>query len=330
MKSGTSFIQRTLGDHRQVLADQGFLFPGRKWRQQVLAVLDVLGQMRDGEPVPGSPGAWPRLVEEIASWDGPEQHTAIVSMEFLGPTPTEDIERVVGSLAPADVRVVLTVRDLGRNIPAMWQEGLKNGNAWHWREFLEDIERPRETRSDRAKKFWRHMNYPFLAKRWSDVVGADRVTLVTVPHPGAHPRLLWERFCSVVGLDPAPFEISGRSNASLGAASAQVLRALNEVLPESMPLAHYQRVVKHSLAKQGLSEHARWEQPIGFADDWVADRAAAHIRRLEELDLRVVGDLEDLRPVPAEGIDPSDVPVQAQLEAAVAALGYLVEVWPSP
>jgi hypothetical protein len=251
-------------------------------------------------------------------------------MEFLGPTPVEDVERVVASLAPAEVEVVLTVRDLGRNIPAMWQEGLKNGNAWHWREFLEDIEQPRENRTERAKKFWRHMNYPFIAKRWSDVVGPERVTLVTVPHPGADPRLLWDRFCSVVGLDPAPFDVSGRSNTSLGAASAQVLRALNEALPENMPLAHYQRVVKHSLAKQGLSDHARLEEPIGFADDWITDRAANQIRRLRELGLRVVGDLEELRPVPAEGVDPAEVSPAAQLEAAVAALSYLVEVWPSP
>ena len=281
-------------------------------------------------PVAGSEDAWPRLVEEIARWDGPERHTAIISMEFLGPTPVEDIERVVSSLAPADVRVVLTVRDLSRNIPAMWQEGLKNGNSWHWREFLEDIERPRETRTDRAKKFWRHMNYPFIARRWMEVVGADAVTVVTVPHPGADPRLLWDRFCSVVGLDPAPFDVSGRSNTSLGAASAQVLRALNEALPEGMPLAHYQRVVKHALAKQGLSEHAALEEPIGFADDWVADRAGNQIRRLEELGLRVVGDLEELRPVPAKGVDPSEVPAGAQLEAAIDALRYLVEVWPSP
>lgn len=326
MKSGTSFIQQTLGENRGLLAEQGFLFPGRKWRHQVLAVLDVLGQTRDGDTVAGSEDAWQRLVEEMRAWDG----TAVVSMEFLGPTPTEDIERVVASLAPAEVQVVMTARDLGRNIPAMWQEGLKNGNAWHWRDFLDDIAQERKSRSDRANKFWRHMNYPFIARRWSRVVGADRFTLVTVPHPGADPRLLWDRFCSVVGLDPAGFDISGRSNTSLGAASALVLRALNETLPEALPLAHYQKVVKHSLAKQGLSGRARVEQPIGFDDEWVATRAATHIRRLEELGVAVVGDLQELRPVAQKGIDPSDVPPEAQLEAATAALAYLVEVWPSP
>ena len=46
--------------------------------------------------------------------------------------------------------------------------------------------------------------------------------------------------------------------------------------------------------------------------------------------IRVVGDLEELRPVPQKGVDPSEVPVEDQLEAAVAALRYLVRMWPSP
>ena len=64
--------------------------------------------------------------------------------------------------------------------------------------------------------------------------------------------------------------------------------------------------------------------------DWVVDRAANQIRRLKELGLRVVGDLEELRPVPSTGADPSEVSASAQLEAAIDALRYLVEVWPSP
>lgn len=326
MKSGTSYIQRNLGSNREVLADQGFLFPGKSWRKQVLGVLDVLGQTRDGEVVPGSPGAWQQLVDEIAAFDG----TAVVSMEFLGPTPVPDIERVVETLAPAEVRVVMTVRDLGRNIPAMWQEGLKNGTSWGWSEYLRDIEDPDDESAVHAKKFWRHMNFPFIARKWVRVVGKDRFTLVTVPHPGADPRLLWERFCSVVGLDPEPFDTSGRSNASIGAPSALVLRALNESLPQDFPLARYQKVVKHSLAKKGMTALASSEQPIGFEDDWVTKRSAQHIEKLSRMGLHVVGDLEELRPVPQKGVDPTQVPVEDQLEAAVAALSYLVRMWPTP
>ena len=326
MKSGTSYVQHNLGQNGDVLRKQGYLFPGAGWRQQVLGVLDVLGQTRDGEVVPGSPGAWQRLLDEIRAFDG----TAIISMEFLGPTPAEDIERVVTSLAPADVRVVMTVRDLGRNIPAMWQEGLKNGQSWEWGDYLRDIEHPHAGSAEHAKKFWRHMNFPFIARKWRDAVGQDRFTLVTVPQPGADPRLLWDRFCSVVGLDPEPFDTSGKSNASLGSASALVLRALNESLPERFPLARYQKVVKHSLAKRGMTAHAELEEPIGFDDDWVNQRSAAQIEKLAALALRVVGDLDELRPVRQKGLDPDEVPVEDQLDAAVAALSYLVRVWPSP
>ena len=53
MKSGTSTIQHQLQYHHEALAEQGFCFPGRRWRQQILGVLDVLDQKRDGQIVPG-------------------------------------------------------------------------------------------------------------------------------------------------------------------------------------------------------------------------------------------------------------------------------------
>jgi hypothetical protein len=325
MKSGTTFVQQTLDAHREQLAAQGFLFPGKAWRQQVLGVMDVLEQTRDGEPVPGSVGAWPRLVQEIGEWDG----AALISMEFLGPTPVKDIERVVGSLAPARVHAVMTVRDLGRNIPAMWQEGLKNGTPWSWREYL-DVVSDGPGQDWRAKKFWRQMNYPNIARKWSQVVGPEQFTLVTVPQPGAPRGLLWERFCSVVGLDPAPFDTTVRSNASLGAASAQMLRDLNAALEGEVSSAQYRRVVKHQLSRLHLGTLAGGEPRIGFDDDWVTERAEAQIRRLRKLGLRVVGDLDELRPVPQEGVDPAEVPAEQQLEAAISALAYLVRVWPTP
>ena len=327
MKSGTSFIQQTLGANRERLTEQGYLFPGKRWRHQVLGVIDVLDQRRDGAPVPGSVGAWKRLLREMEAWEG----TAIISMEFLAANPAELIQRVVDSLAPARVEVVVTARDLGRNIPAMWQEGLKNSDAWDWAEYLEAVRNGDPAQPGDARKFWRHMAYPAICRKWADAVGRENVTLLTVPHPGAPRTLLWERFCSVVGLDPAPFDLSSKSNVSIPAASALVMRALNErLLVDGMP-AHYPEVVKHSLAKQGMVARKGVEPPIGFqAPRWVGRRAAGQIRRLKELDLRVVGDLEELRPVSQEGVDPTEVTVEQQLDAALAALTYLVRTWPAP
>lgn len=326
MKSGTSTVQHQLQFHHDVLAEQGFCFPGHRWRQQILGVLDVLDQTRDGHVVPESEGAWQRLLDELAAYDG----TGLISMEFLGPTPPDYIAKVVDSLRPADVQVVMTARDLGRNVPAMWQEGLKNRATWTWPEYLRDIASTDKPRKGHARRFWRQMNYPFIAEKWVQVVGRDRFTLVTVPHPGAGPDVLWDRFCSVVGLDPSAFPPAVPQNVSLSAASAQVLRALNESLPEELSLFHYQKVVKHQLAKQGLPGPSGQHDRIGFSGEWVEGRAAHQIDKLRELDVRVVGDLEELRPVAQAGIDPTTCPPEDALRAAMEALAYLVRVWPSP
>jgi hypothetical protein len=323
MKSGTSFVQRTLGGNRDELARQGYLFPGRAWRHQVYGVMDVLDQERDGRKPPATVGAWKRLLEEMAGHDG----VSVISMEFLAATPPADIARVVTSLAPARVEVVLTARDLGRNIPAMWQEGLKNRSTWTWEEYLDGVEHGDPNEPGVARRFWRHMGTAVIARRWQAAVGRDHFTLVTLPHSGAPQDELWRRFCSVVGLDPAPFELPGRENASLGAASALLLRSVNEHLAGA-PNRQYNKVIKKLLAKQAMATRRPQEDPIGFPRArWLDDRAERMIGRLRDLDVRVVGDLEDLRPEPVPGVDPSTVSPAQREEAAVAALGFLVEVW---
>ncbi len=325
MKSGTSFIQRTLGENRVALADQDYLFPGKHWQQQVLAVIDVRGHRRDGEVPADAVGAWDRLGAEIDAWRG----TAIVSMEFLATTPPAGIERIVASLAPAQVDVVLTVRDLGRSIPSMWQEGVKNGEPGEWGDYVAAVRDGDPRRPGPARRFWRHQAATPIARRWGRGVGLDHVTVVTVPPPGAPPGLLWERFCFVLGLDPVPFAPAGPGNESLGAASAEVMRALNERLVGALSTPDYNRLVKR-LGKQGLAPRRDREAAIGYDDPWVSERAQSVIDGLTRLGVRVVGDLEDLRPAPVAGVAPPDVPPEERLDAAVAALAELLLMWPKP
>lgn len=325
MKSGTSFLQRTLGGNREALAAQGFCFPGQGWQQQVLAVIDVRGHRRDGDVPADAVGAWDRLRAEIRAWPG----TAVVSMEFLATTPPARVEEIVASLAPATVDAVLTVRDLGRSVPSMWQEGVKNGDTWQWDDYVAAVRDGDPKLPGPARRFWRHQAATPIARRWSRGVGADRFAVVTVPPAGTAPVVLWERFCSVVGLDPAPFELPATGNESLGAASAQLMRALNERLDGALSTADYNLLVKR-LAKQGLGPRRAAEPAIGYDDPWVAARAEGMVEGLTRLGVRVVGDLADLRPAPVVGVAPPDVPVEEQLDAAVAALAHVLRVWPTP
>ena len=67
--------------NRERLAEHGILFACERWREQVLAVRELID--RGGpkqEPITPN-GPWQHLVDVVNEWPG----TAIVSMEFLAP-----------------------------------------------------------------------------------------------------------------------------------------------------------------------------------------------------------------------------------------------------
>jgi hypothetical protein len=322
MKSGTSFIQARLLANQDALARQGVLFPGRTWRDQVLAVSDVLEHRREG-PV-SKEGRWQRLLDEATAWTG----TVVVSMEFLGPAKPQNIRKVVESFPNSHVDVVMTVRDLGRSIPAMWQETVQNSKTWTWAEYCAGIRRGPRMGDAAGRHFWRQHNTPQMAARWIDAVGRDNFTLVTLPPPGAGTEVLWERFCSVAGIDPGSCAPVPPTNESMGLASALLMRRLNVLLAEQgMPWKDYTTFVKWGLAKDSLAKRRKDEPALGFTvERWVEKRANKLVKQFRELGVRVVGDLADLRPVDVPGVDPATVSEADQLDAALAGLAGVLRL----
>lgn len=320
MKSGTTFVQDLLSANRAGLADQGVVVPGKQGK----AVRDVLRPHGGGRD-----GAWARLVEEIAA--GPPR--AVVSMEFLGPARETVIQRVVSSLRPARVEVVCTVRDLNRNLPAMWQETVQNGRSWTWPDYLAGVRaaRPDAPAGDpgpgdpeAGQTFWRQQDAVRICRSWASY--ADRTTVVTVPPPGAASRELLERFAQAAGLDPSGLVPGTPANESIGAASTQALRALNEILQNRGSESRAGRVRKRVLAKQVLAGRRGEEARIGLdVADWVRVSATVLQTGLQQLPVELIGAWTDLDPVPVDGIDPAAVPAEQVTEAAIAALAALVE-----
>ena len=187
MKSGTTFVQGRLEANRSALADRGVLFPGPTWARQTRAVQDLIGSRH------GQAGDWDDPVREVAAWPG----TAVVSMEYLGPIAPARIERIVADLAGTRVEAVVTVRDLGRAVPAMWQETLKNRRTWSWTDYLAALE---DGEAEAGRKFWRQQDAARVVGRWVDGLGPDAVSVVTVPPSGSPGDLLWDRFLDAAGL----------------------------------------------------------------------------------------------------------------------------------
>jgi hypothetical protein len=305
MKSGTTFIQGRLNANRSRLADQGILFPGPTWARHVRAVSDLM-QAKNRKP-----GSWASLTEEINDHPG----TAIVSMEYLAPMGAPRIAALRQSFPDTEIRVAVTVRDLGRSVPAMWQEAIKNRRTWEWPAYVRAI----ESGGDAGKRFWRQQHSGKIVRRWAAGVGAENVYVVTVPPPGAPGETLWDRFGEVAGIAPGTWDEAPRANESLGAASTLVLRELN-LATDDLTLNAYKKRVK-ALGKHVMGKRRREEDPIGFVvPDWLRQESKKIRNQLERSGAHVVGDLDDLTPLDVAGIDPTQVDDRAQRDAAVAAL----------
>lgn len=311
MKSGTSFVQRRLFGNQERLAERGIHVPGR-WRLQVLAASDVLGRDKPKD----APGHWQWFLDEVAGHPG----TVVLSMEFLAGADEEQVRRIAGDLAGTQVDIVVTLRDLGRNVPAMWQERVKNGGGIAWNDYLKSL---KGSKSWAAGVFWRQQAFADIVERWAGVFGTDHVHVVTVPPPGAPSDLLWERFCEAASIDGAELIDTPTANTSLNASAARVLVELNRTVPDETDKRPFHRRVKFGLAKDALTRIPG--DPIGFeAPRWMKKLTDDHIKRVEASGVRIVGDMDEMACRDVKGIDPGSLSDAEVAEAAVLTLRQLV------
>lgn len=317
-KTGTTYLQQVLADNRRTLADQGVLYPGRG-RDHFMAAQDVMRTPFRGHVDPRVAGSWRRVVGEVVAWDGP----SIVSHEILASADDETLARIVDDLGADHLRVVVTARDLLRQLPAVWQETLKNGGHRTLHGFVAFAREQVAAPEHPLGGFWGYQDTAWLVERWARLLPAEQLVVVTVPPPGSAPGLLWQRFASAVGVElpPEALEVP-RTNESLGAPEAEWLRRFNARTGKDWEWPRYQRQVKATLVPGALAGSG--SEPIRLtAEDarWVAGLSRDVADRLAGQGCTVVGDLADLVPDPAAAERPDPDPVA---ESAVADVGQAV------
>ena len=291
-KTGTTYLQRILHGHRDVLRAGGLLYPGKRSGDQFMASIDLRALEAEKYEHLDTAGMWDRIAKEVNGYDG----DAIVSHETFARCSSAEVRRVQESFDGAEVRVVLTVRDLGRQVPAVWQETLKNRATGSYGDFLHDVFVDAD--SGEHKFFWRAQDVSKVVRRWGRVMGMANVTVVTVPAPGGARDELWNRFSRAIELPDVPIELpAAAGNVSLGPAEAELLRHVNSVLPEDFPWQRYSRAVKRQFAEQKLAprETTRILIPPAWHDA-VNKKATAMVSYLERSGCQVVGDLAELAP----------------------------------
>jgi hypothetical protein len=319
MKSGTSYLRSLWWQNQATLARRGLLLPGDGKGAHFHAACVVVQRTEVLErQSPQESQAWETMLAEVGATEG----DALIGQDhFSRATPEQAASALEQLRGVADeVHVLLTARDLARQLGSAWQQDVKEGSSETLAAFWQraDTEGP-------TSAFWTHHDVPAILERWSQGVPDDRVHLVVLPEPGAAPReWLWHRICEITGVDVAGLEEEAeRSNDSLGAAQVEVLRQVHAALPPEDHDLDTVRFLKGYFTRQVLG--AEPGERIALTPEmhaWARRRAEVMVADLRDRPWHVVGDVVDLLPSgePAPGRDPASITADEVAEAAVKAL----------
>ncbi len=290
-KTGTTYLQNVLWRNAEALAAHGVLLPGKGVASHHQAALR-LRQASFVEQPTGQGTSWQDLADEGHGWRG----DVLVSSELLAWTGKPEVDGALSTWPHREVHLVMTLRDLARQLPAVWQEEVKNRRTTSWPDFWQQAVAAGAEEGGPGG-IWGGQDPRQVLGRWARDIPAERVHVVTVPPAGHGPDLLWRRFCEVLGVPADEFdtEVRGR-NPGLGLAEAELLRQVNLQLPDSFVWRSYSRLVKHGLAESALASGEGGK--IALPDEArpaLARRAAEIDAYLRESGVHVVGDLADLR-----------------------------------
>ena len=325
-KTGTTYLQDRLRLNASALARHGVTVPApRTGRSDIFhfrAALDLLDQDWGGRPGHAK-GAWDAMVRRVDR----AADNVVISHEILAGAKPDKIAKALNDLAGNEVHVVYSARDLGRQLPAAWQESIKQGRKWPFRRFLDRYE------SGTSTFFRQAFDLPAVLGAGGAKLPPERIHVVTVPHDrGPNGDELWLRFCRAFGIDPAwaPLD-SERDNRSLGIAETSLLRKLNRRLELGVwrdPV--YDGLIRELLAQEVLV--ARDAVPVRLPPhryDFAEQEGEVWIDWIKRNGVDVVGDVDDLRPRrPAEDAkwkDPDRVRAKLELGAALDALSTMTQ-----
>jgi hypothetical protein len=322
-KTGTTFLQSTVWQSRRALRSHGVELPVDRVSHYHLA-LAVREQLKPGIDPPHVFTVMDRFATALAESTAP---TILISNENLASAPAENAARLMRLIeeaqSEAEIHLVITARKLDRQLPAAWQQMIQHRRTLEWETYLRHV---REGTG--PTDFLGGHDVADIAERWAPELPAHRVHIVTVPPPSAPRELLLERFCQVVGIDPALVANAAPTpNESLGWVQAELLRRVNVALGGRLghSRAGFGRVGKRYFAREVLAPMSgpRMSMPPEMAP-WCQEHTDRIIATIEKEGYDVVGDLDDLRIGPTS---PAMSPVtDGQIaEVAVKALADVLE-----
>jgi hypothetical protein len=308
-KTGTSYLQSVLWHNQARLHEDGLLVP-LSFQHHYALVNEVRTTDRFA-----TNERLQRQAARLRKVAGAHEGDLVLTHELFAPARERQARALIESFAPAEAHVIITARDLARQLPAEWQQHVKSGRSTSLVEFVDQVRRRDPARS----WFWSVQDVPDIARRWGASLPAEHVHVVTVPRPGTDPTLLWDRFSSVLGIPAGRCDLDvTRANESLGVVEVELLRLLNGTRRGGEP-ALSRRLATGVLGGRPAARRFGYD-PAEHA--WIVEVGTEMTERLRASDYDVVGDLDELLPAeqPERGVDPAAVTREELLGVAVNAL----------
>jgi hypothetical protein len=323
-KTGTTAIQVALNRSREELRRHGVVFPGKSTRPR-LAVWSLLGTP-DGRPQPRI-AHWEGLVREV---EQAGDLRVCISTEDWARTDLDGAKQVVSGLGGERAHVVATARRLDKLLPSQWQQRVKMRRTTLTYEQWLEVVLGDKTDDPVWQNVWVPHDIKTLVDRWTAAAGSrDRFTLLVADESdrGFLPR----SFEQMLGLPEGLLNLAETEvlNQSRGIGRIEVIRHLSIAFdrndwPEDV--SRPEGPLRVRLTDE-LKTAAPWPDELSvptlpaWAAERVAELSAERAELVKSLDIRVIGDPDNLR-MPPSLVDaaPDDQPIMVSSELAARAV----------
>ena len=291
-KTGTSALQSACHVCRKAMREQGVRYAGAA-KQASTAAYAVTGRIHPSTGKPPSIRHWNSLAREVR---GARESRVLISSEFFAGASDEQAAKIVRDLDAARVHIAITLRPLAKILASRWQQNVQEGARIKYEEWLHAVLDTPE--SDHGKRFWSRQRHDVLIRRWVNVAGADRVTVV-IPDESDHDALL-KSFESLLGLTNGTLVPQrDASNRSMTLEEVEAIRIFNEqFFAEHFSKALYYKVMSRGAAHLLKSRTPAKNEARLVTPSWARDKAntlgVEVASSIKALGLSVVGDVQGL------------------------------------